>query len=54
MEYQQSKTQFNNLLLTVKGHIDGSMQNKYNSNVNTLEPCLPRTKPSIWESQKCF
>ena len=38
-------TQFNNLLLTVKGHIDGSMQKKYNSSVNPLEPCLPRTKP---------
>ena len=30
IEYQQSMTQFNNHLLTVKGHIDGSMQKKYN------------------------
>ena len=47
IEYEQSMSQFNNLLLIAKGHIDGSMQKKYNSNVNTLEPRLPRTKPSM-------
>ena len=52
IEYQQFMTQFNVLLFTVKGHIGGFMQKRFNSSANALKPSLSRTKPSTWESQK--